>query len=444
MKSEKYNPGRVSLAMVVMVPIALLIPSPRNPRTHSKRQIQKIAHSIDQFGFVNPVLVQPNLQILAGHGRVAAAKLLGWAEVPTLEVANLTPAQLRAYLIADNRLAEEAGWDPELLAIEFEELRALDLEFDLEVTGFEHAAIDLMIQERTREPDPEDDFVVEVVDCKAITEPGDIWNLDSHRIICGNALDPDIYSRLLVDEKAQMAFCDPPYNVKIDGHVSGLGAVRHREFAMASGEMTKKQFAEFLGLAASHLKRFSIDGSLHYVCMDWRHLQELLDGASAHFSNVVNMCVWDKGQGGMGSLYRSQHELIVVFKAGQAPHINNVALGKHGRNRTNVWRYPGANAMSRGRQAKLALHPTVKPVALVADAILDASQRDGIILDAFGGSGTTILAAERTGRQARLIEIDPAYVDVTIERWQRMTKNEAFNLRTGLTYAAMCDLRAEK
>ena len=417
--------------LIAVLPVAALKPAARNARTHSKAQIAKISRSIERFGFLNPVLIDADNAIVAGHGRVAAAKLLGLTEVPTLAVTHLTKEDLRLYALADNRLAELAGWDDELLAIEFEELSSAIGDLQLDITGFDLPAIDLMLQVRQQEPDPEDLVEEPSEDKPVVSRPGDVWLLGDHKIICGNSLESATYSALLGEEQADLVFCDPPYNVKIHGHVSGLGAVKHDEFAMASGEMSAVEFTDFLGSAANLLVKHSTNGSVHFICMDWRHLHELMNGMSPHYGKLLNVCVWDKSQGGMGSMYRSQHELIAVFKAGTDPHINNIELGKHGRNRTNVWRYPGANSMSRGRQKKLALHPTVKPVALVADAILDASHRGGIVLDAFGGSGTTILAAERTGRRARLIEIDPKYVDVAIERWQSMTGRAALHAKTG-------------
>ena len=432
---EKFH-GLQNAKMVQSLPIAALIAASRNPRTHTKKQVSQIARSIEAFGFVNPVLVDGDNRIVAGHGRFEAAKLLGLAHLPCLAITHLSAEELRLYALADNRLAELSGWDVELLALEFEDLSDIAGNLELDVTGFELPAIDLMLQERSREPDPEDVLVDESQEYDVISKSGDLWLLGDHKIICGDALVPETYQELLGNEKAQMVICDPPYNVKIDGHVSGLGEVKHTEFAMASGEMTSKEFTAFLSTAANRLAQFSIDGSLHYLFMDWRHLQELLNGAGSNYASVLNICIWDKGQGGMGSLYRSQHECVVVFKAGKNPHINNVALGKHGRNRTNVWRYPGANSMTPGRKKKLALHPTIKPVALIADAILDASHRGGIVLDSFGGSGTAILAAERTGRRARVVEIEAKYVDVAINRWQLMTRQRAVNAKTGLTFEA--------
>lgn len=397
---------------VECAPIQSLKPAPRNARTHSKKQINQIAASITEFGFTNPVLIDEGRSILAGHGRVEAAKQLGMTEVPVVRIEHMTPAQKRAYVIADNQLALNAGWDDAILALELGELG--DLGFDLTLTGFEMGEIDVLLA------DPADaqqeDAVPAPESGPAITQLGDLWQIGPHRLICGDSLEASTYERLMDGEKAQLVLTDPPYNVRIDGHVSGLGKQSHREFAMATGEMTEAEFTAFLKAVFGHLKAFSIDGSIHFVFMDWRHMRELLAAGHAVYAELKNLCVWAKSNGGMGSLYRSQHELVFVFKAGTAAHINNVELGKHGRYRTNVWNYAGANAFGATRDDDLAMHPTVKPVDLVKDAILDCSNRGGIVLDAFAGSGTTLIAAHKAGRKGYGIELDPAYCDVILKR----------------------------
>jgi DNA modification methylase len=271
----------------------------------------------------------------------------------------------------------------------------------------------------------------------AVTRPGDLWQIGPHRLICGDATNLETSARLLDGERAQMIFTDPPYNVKIDGHVSGLGAVKHREFAVASGEMSQAEFTAFLERVFANLVLRAADGAIHFVCMDWRHLGEVLAAGHRTFAELKNICVWNKTNGGMGSLYRSQHEMVFVFKSGKAPHINNVELGRHGRYRTNVWTYAGANVFSATREADLAMHPTVKPVALVADAILDCSKRKGIILDAFAGSGTTLVAADRTGRRGYGIELDPIYCDTILKRVADVARVEARLAATGQTFAVV-------
>jgi len=393
--------------------IKSLKPAARNARTHSKKQIEQIAASIKEFGFTNPVLIDENMSILAGHGRVEAAKLLEMTEIPVVRIEHMTVAQKRAYVIADNRLALNAGWDDAILALEFGEFN--DLGFDIELTGFEMGEIDGLIGSLDLDENAEEE-VPEPSAGPAITQLGDIWQIGPHRLICGDALEASVYERLLDGQQAELVFTDPPYNVPIDGHVSGLGKQKHREFAMATGEMSEEEFEKFLTTALGHLASFSKDGSIHYVCMDWRHMRELLSAGHAAYAELKNLCVWSKSNGGMGSLYRSQHELVFVFKAGKGAHINNVNLGKHGRYRTNIWAYAGANTFSESRDEDLAMHPTVKPLELVKDAILDCSTRKGIVLDAFAGSGTTLLAAHAAGRHGYGIELDPAYCDVILNR----------------------------
>jgi DNA modification methylase len=417
---------------VVYRPIGEMKPDPANARQHSKQQILKLVNSIETFGFNVPVLVDAELNVVAGHGRLAACRELGIAEVPTLCLDHLSPAQLHAYMIADNRLTELAEWDDRLLAKQLKDLSLLGLDFSLEVTGFEMAEIDLRIaslEDLTEPDDDPTDALPESPTGPPLSKSGDIWLLGRHRVLCGNALDAAAFAVLMGEERAAMTFSDPPYNVPIDGHASGLGAIHHRPFPMASGEMDKTQFTAFLGQACRNLGAFSIDGSLHYLCMDWRHLEELLAAGREAYSELKNLCVWVKDNCGMGSLYRSQHELVFVFKHGGNGHRNNVQLGQFGRNRSNVWHYPGANSFARcGEEGNLlALHPTVKPVAMVADAILDCSARGDIVLDAFLGSGTTVIAAERTGRRCFGLEIDAAFVDTIVRRWQRLSGGSALH-----------------
>jgi DNA modification methylase len=278
-------------------------------------------------------------------------------------------------------------------------------------------------------PDTDDpaDAVPELPAASPVSKIGDLWHLDRNRLLCGSALDSAAFAVLMGEERAAIVFTDPPYNVPINGHASGLGAIHHRPFPMASGEMDQGEYTAFLARACRNLATFSFDGSIHFVCMDWRHLDELLAAGRDAYGELINLCVWTKDNGGMGSLYRSQHELVFVFKHGRSGHRNNVQLGQFGRNRSNVWRYPGANSFARcGEEGNLlALHPTVKPVAMVADAILDCSARGEIVLDAFLGSGTTVIAAERTGRRCYGLELDPAYVDTIIRRWQTLTGGSA-------------------
>jgi DNA modification methylase len=418
---------------------------PANPRRHSKKQIRQIGHSIKRFGFNVPVLVDRDGKVIAGHGRVLAAGELGMAELPTVRLDHLSTAQARAFMIADNRLTEISTWDDRLLAEQLRDLSLLGLDFNIEVTGFEIGEIDLRIAslDDLREPDDDPaDVVPEIPETAPVSKLGDLWLLGRHRVLCGNALDVDAFTALIGEERAAAVFTDPPYNVPIDGHAGGLGAIHHRPFPMASGEMDRTEFTGFLGQACRNLAACSADGSIHFVCMDWRHIEELLAATGEVYGELKNLCIWVKDNGGMGSLYRSGHELVFVFKHGQGSHRNNVQLGRFGRNRTNVWHYPGANSLSRrGEEGNLlALHPTVKPVAMVADAILDCTSRNDIVLDAFLGSGTTVIAAERTGRRCYGLELDPAYVDVVIRRWQGLTGASA---RHGVTGRSFDDLVRE-
>ncbi|HEX2859084.1 MAG TPA: DNA methyltransferase [Alphaproteobacteria bacterium] len=422
-------------AQVVAQPVATLKPYANNPRKHSKAQVRQIAASIEAFGFTNPVLVDAEGTILAGHGRVEAAKLLKLAEVPTLRIDHLTEAQKKAYIIADNRLAERSGWDDDILAIELQTLMTMEAPFDLTVTGFEMAEIDLKVQ-GIDDPDMDGDDEQPEVSAQPVSRTGDRWLLGDHVLVCGDALSPDAYGLLMNGEQARMVITDPPYNVAIPGNVSGKGKVVHEDFAMASGEMTEVEFAAFLTTACGQMANNSSDGSIHFIFMDWRHIDTLLAAGKGVYTELKNLVVWNKDNGGMGHLYRSKHELVAVFKHGTAGHVNNVALGRHGRYRTNVWNYPGVNTLRAGREEELAMHPTVKPVRLLADAMMDCSDRGDLVLDPFAGSGSTIIAAERTGRRARAIELEPKYVDVAIARWQALTGREAVHADTGLTFDA--------
>ena len=349
--------------------LSALRPYPRNARTHSRKQIRQIADSIRAFGFTNTILIDDAGMILAGHGRLEAAKLLGQERVPCVRLATMSPAQKRAYVIADNKLALNAGWDEELLALELKDLLALDEGFDLGLTGFTIAEADGLIEGlAVEEPtSPRDEALPPLREGPSVTRPGDLWHLGRHRLICGDSLSPDVVSTLMAGETAQMVFTDPPYNVPIAGHVSGLGQVRHREFAMASGEMTPEQFTGFLTSVFRNLADHSADGSIHFICMDWRHMAEMHEAGREVYAELKNLIIWDKGTGGMGSFYRSRHELILAFKNATAPHINSFELGQHGRYRTNVWSYRGMNSFGAGRTEDIRLHPTVKPVALIAD-----------------------------------------------------------------------------
>jgi DNA modification methylase len=394
-----------------------LSPEPRNARRHSRRQISQICASMREFGFIVPVLVDEKNTVLAGHGRLQAALRLGLPEVPIVQLEHLTPEQKRAFRLADNRLAELSTWDEELLKIELEELSVLDLHFEFEVTGFDSADLDRLVEPPSKGIHDPDDQLPDISEC-AVSKRGDVWKAGNHLIICGDARERSTYAALLGATTVDMVFTDPPYNVPVFGHVTSRST--HREFLMANGEMTPRDFSLFLESVFGLMKQVSHDGAIHFICIDWRHIAELLAGADSVYGAPKQLCIWIKDNAGMGSFYRSGHELVFVFKVGDAPHINNFGLGERGRYRTNVWQYPSPQSRASSSDL-LSLHPTVKPVSLVADAIKDCSRRGAIILDPFGGSGTTVIAAERTRRCARVAELDPLYVDLIIRRWQQAT-----------------------
>jgi DNA modification methylase len=417
-------------------PINSLKLNARNPRKHNKRQIGQLAQSIASFGCIVPILTDQNGNVLAGHGRVLASQTLGHAEVPTIPIEHLSQAQANAFMVADNRLTDMSAWDDQLLAETLKELSELELDFSLESTGFTMAEIDLRIEGLSTSDDDAADSTDQLpspTNHSVVSKSGDLWHLGRHTLLCGNALSVDSFNVLLGSKRAQMVFTDPPYNVPILGHASGKGSIQHREFAMAAGELDVVEFTSFLTRCCALTAKYSVNGSIHFVCMDWRHVGELLEAGRLAYTELKNICVWVKDNGGMGSLYRSKYEFVFVFKNGTASHHNNVQLGRYGRNRTNIWEYACANTFSRQSDEGYlaALHPTVKPVAMVADAMLDCSARGDLVLDPFLGSGTTLIAAERVGRCCYGMEIDPLYVDTIIRRWQAFTGDRAVHAVTG-------------
>jgi DNA modification methylase len=437
--------SKLQVPEIEVLAVGSLKPYPRNARTHSKKQIRQIADSIQRFGFTNPVLISDEGEIIAGHGRVEAAKLIGMQSVPALRLSHLSAAQRRAYVLADNKLALNAGWDRQVLAIELQAL--IDIDFDVEITGFSTAEIDILVDEEREastdgNSDAENELAPLTDEASAVTRSGDLWTLGRHRLLCGDSRRAESFQLVLQQEVADLIFTDPPYNVPIDGHVCGLGRVRHREFAMGAGEMSRQAFTGFLRETLGHAAAKSKDGAIAFVCMDWRHLGELLAAGEQVFSELKNLCVWNKTNGGMGSFYRSKHELVLVFKNGTAPHTNTFGLGDGGRYRTNVWDHAGINAIRSGRSEELAMHPTVKPVALVADAIKDCSRPGEIVVDPFAGSGTTLIAAEKTGRRARVIEFDPVYCDRILRRFQHVTGRPATLGQTEKCFEAVAEERS--
>lgn len=417
----------VTTSEMMLRRISALKPNPRNARTHSKKQVDQIARSVDEFGFTNPILVDDEGVLIAGHGRLEAAKRLNLDAVPVIELGGLTDHQKHRLMLADNKIAQNAGWDRERLSIELEELIIEGA--DISIIGFEPPEIDqLRLDFEHSSADPLDD--VPPAPVIPVTITGDLWLLGKHRLLCGDARNTEDVEKLCGSDRAVMAFLDPPYNVKV-ANIVGRGSIQHAEFAMASGEMSSDEFHEFLRQTLQNAVRFSTNGAVHYVCMDWRHIDGLMAVARRLYQAILNLVAWVKSNAGQGSFYRSQHELIGVFRVGDGPHLNNVELGRHGRYRSNVWHYAGINSFRSGRLDDLQAHPTVKPVAMVADAIKDCTRRDEIVLDLFGGSGTTMLACERVGRRALMLEYEPRYVDVAIRRWQEFTGKDAIHAASG-------------
>jgi DNA modification methylase len=431
--------------VIVHQAVTALIGNARNARIHDDKQINLIAASIRKFGFTSPILIDNKGMVIAGHARLAAARQLGLQTVPTIALPGLSDAEKRAYALADNRLAERADWDVQILGEELKFLTEIEVDFDISITGFDTVDIDRLVEGLDGAVDPKADESPPVQpEQPATSRPGDLWLLGRHRLLCGDALDEGSYGRLLDGNPAQLVFTDPPYNVPIDGHVGGKGQVRHREFVMASGEMSEAEFSGFLTRALFNTRKSCLDGAILFCCMDWRHARELQDAAHEVGLEQKNLCIWVKDNGGMGAFYRSRHELIFVFKTGQGRHINNFGLGEAGRYRTNVWEYAGVNTLRRGRLEELAMHPTVKPVALVVDAIKDCSHRGGVVLDPFAGSGTTLIAAEKTGRIGCGMELDPHYVDVIVRRWESFTGATARHAPSGHSFAETASTRTEQ
>lgn len=426
---------------VVLLQSATLRPFPGNPRKHPQAQISKLMRAISN-GWTNPILIDETNTILCGHGRLEAAKRLGLDLVPTLTVSGLSAAAKRALVISDNKLGEQAAWDFDLLEGHLREL--IDLEFDVELTGFSTGEVDILLDGKPPKheaKDPDDDLDDGALLGPAVAIAGDLWHLGPHRLYCGSALDSRSFDLVMGPERAQMVATDVPYNLKISGSVRGRSRKHHREFAMASGEMSDAEFVGFLETAMTRAIAASTNGSIHYWFIDWRHLYDLQKAGRALYSEFKNLLVWNKTNAGQGTFYRSKHELIAVFKNGTASHINNFGMGDAGRYRTNVLDYPGVNALVANRKEEMDAHPTVKPVGFIADLMRDCSRRNGIVLDCFAGSGTALLAAQRTGRIARAIEIDPAYVDLAIRRWERATAERARH-DCGKTFAELTQERS--
>lgn len=414
-----------------------LKPDPGNPRSRSRQVQRRIERSMAEFGFVFPITADRHGMIVAGHARFEAAKALGYTHVPTICVEHLNTNQLKALQIADNRLVEQGDWHERLLGEALLSLSLQGIDLDVTLTGFDVPEIDLYIEGLSKKAPEEDPGILAPQEgAIAVSRLGQTWLLDGHRLHCGNSLEVGAVDAVMAGAVADAVFTDSPYNVKIDGHVGGLGSIQHREFAMASGEMKPDEFRAFLRSSILQMTRATKPGGIMFMCMDWRHADDLTHVAKAEGLEHLNTCVWAKTAAGMGSLYRSQHEFVLVFRRPGARHRNNVQLGKFGRSRSNLWTYAGMTGFgNRSEEGDLlAIHPTVKPIQMVADAILDVTARGEVVLDPFLGSGTTLLAAQRVGRRCYAVELDELYVDTAIRRWQRFTGENARDAESGKTF----------
>jgi len=423
---------------IVHVPTQGLVALGRKARRRHKSLVAKLVDGIAKFGFLVPIIIDESGKVLAGNGRVEAARLLGLATVPAVVVSHLSPAQKRIFVLADNRLAELADWDHETLALELDELRNLDIDFNIELTGFTDAQVDGLLASVDEDQGRGDQ--IPLAGPAPVSQPGDMWLLDQHRLICGDATDASVLAQLLRGEGVRTVFADPPYNLRISGEV--IRSKGHGEFVMGSGEFNDTQFTDFLSGVWARVESALLPGGLAYVAMDWRHAQNILEAMDGKALDLLNLIVWHKSTFGMGGFYRSQHELIFLAKKRGGEHTNRIKFGQSGRNRSNVWVYPGVQGFGAAKARIRELHPTVKPMALVRDALLDSSDRGDVVLDPFSGSGTTLIAAEVSKRKGRAVELDPLYVDTGVVRWQDFTGKEAVLAATGETFAQVRARRA--
>lgn len=434
------NMAGITLRVEYVTP-SLLKPAPAELRRRTRQHVARVARSMAEFGCLVPIIVDREMQIVAGHTRWEAAKSLELSSVPVIRVEHLTEGQLRLFAIADNKLPEGVEWHVDALRLEFEEIELLAPELELSSSGFAIAEIDTLYGRHRTNELSEDDEPLPDPDVEPVSRLGDIWQLGRHRIGCGDARDTDLITKIVSGRPVRVLLSDPPWNLKIEGVVSGNGRKKHTDFVMAAGEMTKPAFTAFLFDFLEASKPHLVDGALLYVYMDWRNYDALIAAAVNAGLEQKNMLVWCKDNAGLGSMYRSQHELIGFFKNGTASHTNNINLGRHGRNRANCLFYPGVNSFGKGRDAQLHSHPTSKPVAMLADILLDSSAPGEMVLDPFGGSGSTLIAAEKVDRVACLVELDPKYADVIIRRFERLAGVAAVHVESGRTFA---ELQAER
>lgn len=425
--------------VVESAPIHFVKLPSRRVRKVSERATALCAANLNRFGQPGPILVSDDLVVIHGEEILAAASRLGWRSINIVRMPNLNESERRVLTLALAKLPLLSSWDDEALRVELSELVTLDLDFQIEdMTGFSIAEIDLILTPGQDEAkDDPLDTLPDDLPGEPVSRPGDLWVLGDNRLLCGDALDPESYRRVMEGTMARMVFTDPPYNIPIAGHVSGLGKVKHRDFAAGVGEMSFEAFSAFLKQALTNATSHLIDGGLLYMFMDRRHIEELLRAARETGLSIVDMCIWNKLVGGMGSFYRSQHEPILVFRSGNASHLNNIELGRHGRYRSNVWDHRGLASFGRDRRALLTMHPTVKPVSLIVEAIKDGTRRNDIVVDPFAGSGSTIIAAERARRIGYGIELEPRYVDIIVRRWEAMSGHTAVYQTSGATFGEM-------
>ena len=414
--------------------IADLIEYERNPRKNDA-VVDKMVGCIKEFGFRIPIVAKSDGTVVDGHLRLKAARKLGLSEVPVVIADDLSEAQIKAFRLVANQSANWAKWDEELLKLELEDLK--DLDFDLDLTGFDFKEIDDLLNDDETSIHEDDFTEISSQNTKIITKPGDLWILGSHRLLCGNSANISDVQKLMNNELADMVFTDPPYNLESDRLVRA-DIQRHGDFLMAAGKMSEQEFTDFLNDVFKNLVLSSKDGSIHYICMDWRHIYELMTASRNNYTEFKQLCVWNKKNMGLGSFYRNKHELIFVFKNGTAEHTTHIGANSSARTRTNVWEYASMNSYGADDRTELsALHPTVKPVHMVADAILDCSNKNDLILDLFGGSGSTLIASEETGRRCYMMEIDPKYCDTIIRRYQQHTRKQAILESTNKTFNEM-------
>lgn len=435
--------GNGASARYGLCPANVPVDNPHNARVHSEGQIRKVQRSMAVSGALAPVVLDEGWTILAGHARVEGARRAKMATIPVVQVFGLSEAQKRAFLLADNRIGEDAGWNREFLAAQLPELTAVleEAGYSIEDTGFEIAELDELTADFEHGSDPDDEVSDKAVSGPPVLRPGELVQLGGHRLLIGDARIAASIDQLVGQNRPAAAFLDVPYNQPAKA-IGGRGQFKHGNFAFGSGELTRPEFVTFLTESLGNAARVSAPGAVHFVCIDWRHVRDVIEAGEALYGDFIDLVVWNKTIGGQGRPYRSQHELICVFRVGTGKHRDNVQMGRFGRNRSNVWTYAGMNAFGAGRMENLSAHPTVKPLRLVADAIKDCTRPGDFVLDTFVGSGTSILAAERVGRRALAMEISPNYGDVAVRRWQAATRADARLVETGQPFDALAIERA--